>query len=260
MPGSLLGVCRFLNQGLLPTGTILISNNHADFQSSCPFYPALVKMSADAVEDSLITQFARNLQRTQVAQELVDIGVNLPRGLKAGGAPRVPDTAFDDHLIELKHRPKHLKVGIIGAGMAGLYTAYILDTLNIPRISYEILEAAGRPGGRCLTHRFSEDLWDYYDVGAMRFPHNHTMDRYRHNPDSIVARIFQADLIRIYRFFKFAEDLGVELIPYYLQGENTPTRYNGKLFSGPVDWKSDPFGIQKTTKEYFFPFLFLDDN
>lgn len=46
----------------------------------------------------------------------------------------------------------------------------ILDELNIPGLSYEILEADNRVGGRIYTHRFSKAKHDYYDVGAMRFP------------------------------------------------------------------------------------------
>lgn len=66
-------------------------------------------------------------------------------------------------------------VGIIGAGMAGLYTAIILQYLKIP---FEIIEASNRIGGRAFTHRFSEttEFHDYFDVGAMRFPHNKIMD------------------------------------------------------------------------------------
>ncbi|KAG1733554.1 hypothetical protein EDB19DRAFT_1855077 [Suillus lakei] len=59
-------------------------------------------------------------------------------------------------------------VGILGAGVGGLYTALILDSLNI---EYEILEASDRTGGRLLTHKFlGGGEYDYYDVGAMRFP------------------------------------------------------------------------------------------
>ena len=75
------------------------------------------------------------------------------------------------------------KVGIIGAGCAGLFTALILDWLHevVPEleISYDILEASGkeRLGGRLYTHKFSEKTHDYYDVGAMRFPNNDIMNR-----------------------------------------------------------------------------------
>ena len=61
-----------------------------------------------------------------------------------------------------KHLPHNAKVCIVGAGMAGLYAALILDHLGVP---YDILEAADRPGGRVLTHYFSTRKHDYYDVG-----------------------------------------------------------------------------------------------
>ncbi|KFZ00613.1 hypothetical protein V501_10597 [Pseudogymnoascus sp. VKM F-4519 (FW-2642)] len=71
-----------------------------------------------------------------------------------------------------------LKVGIIGAGAAGLYAAVLLDSLGI---EYDIIEASDRVGGRIYTYRFNETAWlnstpddpdyyDYFDVGAMRFP------------------------------------------------------------------------------------------
>ena len=45
-------------------------------------------------------------------------------------------------------------VGIIGAGMAGLYTAMIFDSLDIP---YEIIEAdTSRVGGRVYTKYFGD--------------------------------------------------------------------------------------------------------
>ncbi|CAG8905550.1 unnamed protein product [Penicillium egyptiacum] len=70
------------------------------------------------------------------------------------------------------------KVCIIGAGIAGLYIALILQDLEIPSLSWDILEAhRDRIGGRIYTHRFSEAPNDYYDVGAMRFPDIPIMSR-----------------------------------------------------------------------------------
>ncbi|OBT86323.1 hypothetical protein VE02_07417 [Pseudogymnoascus sp. 03VT05] len=64
-----------------------------------------------------------------------------------------------------------LKVGIIGAGAAGLYAAVLLDSLGI---EYDIIEASDRVGGRIYTYRFNETAWsnstpddpDYYDYFA----------------------------------------------------------------------------------------------
>lgn len=90
--------------------------------------------------------------------------------------------------------PKRIKVGIVGAGVAGLFTGMIIDYLNkkVPGLSidYEILEAAGeeRLGGRLYTYKFphtdestdesTEKNHQYYDVGAMRFPEIPIMKRF----------------------------------------------------------------------------------
>ena len=70
-------------------------------------------------------------------------------------------------------------MGIIGAGVAGLYLAMMCDFLGI---DYEILEASDRVGGRVYTHHFSEGATpiehNYYDVGAMRFPDLEIMNPY----------------------------------------------------------------------------------
>lgn len=80
-----------------------------------------------------------------------------------------------------------IDVGIVGAGVAGLFAALLFDWLNDHpklkgkglKINYDILEASGehRLGGRLYTHHFSEEAHDYYDVGAMRFPNNSIMKR-----------------------------------------------------------------------------------
>ena len=47
----------------------------------------------------------------------------------------------------------------------------ILDALDIPNLSYEILEGSKRVGGRVYTHYFSggpeKKTHDYYDVGML---------------------------------------------------------------------------------------------
>lgn len=72
---------------------------------------------------------------------------------------------FSSHASEPNDK---LRVGIIGAGAAGLYAAILLDSLGI---DYEILESNDRIGGRIFTHRFNKTAWekskpgepDYYD-------------------------------------------------------------------------------------------------
>lgn len=82
---------------------------------------------------------------------------------------------------------KTFRVGIVGAGVAGLFTAMIFDHLSDKyglKVDYEILEASERVGGRLYTYNFTNSKdqppvgpHDYYDVGAMRFPEIPIMKR-----------------------------------------------------------------------------------
>ncbi|RMJ16427.1 hypothetical protein CDV36_003861 [Fusarium kuroshium] len=110
--------------------------------------------------------------------------------------------------------PGKLDIGIVGAGVAGLFTAMVFDWLNEHpelkglEINYDIMEAAGeeRLGGRLYTHKFSDGdpvkTHDYYDVGAMRFPNN-----------DIMKRTFQ-----LFNFIGLHKEKG-GIIPYYLEDE-----------------------------------------
>ncbi|RWS19400.1 hypothetical protein B4U80_14441, partial [Leptotrombidium deliense] len=61
-----------------------------------------------------------------------------------------------------------VKVGIVGAGISGLYAALMLLELGI---NYEIFEASDRIGGRHHTYYFDEnEAYNYVECGAMRFP------------------------------------------------------------------------------------------
>ncbi|EPQ57024.1 amine oxidase [Gloeophyllum trabeum ATCC 11539] len=108
-----------------------------------------------------------------------------------------------------------LPVAIIGAGMAGLYTAMILDSLDL---KYEILEASDHVGGRMFTYKFQGgSQYDYYDVGAMRFPGSPYMRR----------------------IFKLVEDLTLKLIPYKFSADNTFMYFNHRRYQ-PNPPSSDP--------------------
>ena len=56
---------------------------------------------------------------------------------------------------------KSAKIGIIGAGVGGLYAAMMLQSLGI---DFEILEASERVGGRLYTqtYGFSQNKYDYF--------------------------------------------------------------------------------------------------
>ena len=65
--------------------------------------------------------------------------------------------------------PSSLEVGIVGGGMAGLYSAMLLQHY-IPGVKVKIYEAGDRVGGCIYTHRFSPDPYQYFEAGAMRIP------------------------------------------------------------------------------------------
>jgi hypothetical protein len=95
-----------------------------------------------------------------------------------GGHVELPSWEFPDSSgLPRAEPPLPLgKIGIIGAGAAGLYLAMMCDFLGI---EYEILESSKRVGGRVYTHKFPNSnpliTHNYYDVGAMRFPVLQTM-------------------------------------------------------------------------------------
>lgn len=64
-----------------------------------------------------------------------------------------------------------MRVGIIGAGMAGLFSALILKSAGI---NVTIFEVNDRVGGRVNTHYFpceETQKWQYGEIGAMRLPY-----------------------------------------------------------------------------------------
>lgn len=124
----------------------------------------------------------------------------------------------DKKLNEIEDLPPR-KVCIIGAGMAGLYIAMILDDLKIPNVTYDILESSSRIGGRVYTHRFSQEPNDYYDVGAMRYPKIPIMSR----------------------AFRLFESTNMSLVDFNMtRNTNCPSLFNGRFF---VPGVSDPFEV-----------------
>lgn len=80
----------------------------------------------------------------------------------------ISDSSYGNHAKVKTPDGVPLKVGIVGAGAAGLYAAMLLDSLGI---DYDIHEGSGRIGGRIFTYRFNQTAWDkatpdkpdYYD-------------------------------------------------------------------------------------------------
>lgn len=67
-----------------------------------------------------------------------------------------------------------MKIGIIGAGVAGLTAAFELRKFGL---DVTVFEATKRIGGRTFTYYFDDDKKLYGELGAMRFPitHKYTM-------------------------------------------------------------------------------------
>ncbi|KAI9768111.1 MAG: hypothetical protein M1839_004192 [Geoglossum umbratile] len=208
--------------------------------------PAVVpKVVKDQETGQVLTyraQWARLLVREQLALE-VNILQTLPPD--TSGRPTLPPivghTTWSPDNLPRRHLPveapvkRDFKLCIVGAGMAGLYIAYILDTLAIPGVSFDFLEASDRIGGRCFTHEFSKIPHDYYDVGAMRFPRIPVMDR----------------------TFDLFKRTGTETIEYYYNTPgitvNCPILYNDVRLLKPVDnraWANNPFKVDGVPNTY----------
>ncbi|KUI72131.1 hypothetical protein VM1G_07655 [Cytospora mali] len=142
--------------------------------------------------------------------------------------------------------PGKFKVGIVGAGVAGLFTGLLLDWLNEKlegklQIDYDIIEAADTPrlGGRLFTHKFSEAEHDYYDIGAMRFPDNVIMDR----------------TFRLFQYLGLEKNKRGGLVPYYLGDKNDvcPAYFNDVPTVGNIwnlnDGVVDPYKLNKGLPE-----------
>ncbi|KAK1990243.1 L-amino acid oxidase [Colletotrichum falcatum] len=137
-----------------------------------------------------------------------------------------------------------LKVGIIGGGAAGLYAAILLDSLGI---DYDIHEVSDRVGGRIYTYHFDQETWDrstpddpayydYYDVGAMRFPPMAYMDRIiGDEPWSLIPYINK----------RVPENNKVVQKPYIFQANNTLRRFNGvtSLIQNSASTSPNTFGV-----------------
>jgi hypothetical protein len=126
---------------------------------------------------SLTARYARQLIRENIAREICAFHESHgtePLDFHDPLLGADPDHPSEEGTLD-KSLPLDAKFCIIGAGAAGLYIAMILTELGI---SFDILEASDRVGGRMYTHRFSEAPNDYYDVGAMRWPNFPLMQKY----------------------------------------------------------------------------------
>ncbi len=99
---------------------------------------------------------------------------------KHAPAPLVPTTGD-------RPDPAKIKVGIVGGGMAGLYSALLLRSRGV---DCHIFEASpDRLGGRVYTHRFNDDPNQYFEAGAMRLPDIEAQQPVFHLVDYLNAKL-----------------------------------------------------------------------
>ena len=80
---------------------------------------------------------------------------------------------YDITKINLTEDYRGMKIGIIGAGIAGLSSAFELRKLGF---NIKIIETEdNRIGGRIYTHYFDKEKKLYGELGAMRIPISHEM-------------------------------------------------------------------------------------
>ena len=105
------------------------------------------------------------------------------------------------------------------SGPGGLYTALILQDLGIP---YQILEAQNKVGGRLFSYKFYNTTgapYNFFEVGAMRFP-------------KILA------MQRVFNLFDYGPlntpdiALGSKVKPFIFQCDQTFLSYNGVTVQG----------------------------
>ncbi|KAI5848012.1 hypothetical protein BZA05DRAFT_430961 [Tricharina praecox] len=162
-------------------------------------------------------QYARRLVREKLFEELSRR--HAAYGTEPGCAPPPgPPLLGGGPQTQPPHHPSEFC--IVGAGMAGLYAAMVLDEAGV---SYDLLESAGRVGGRVFTKRLGDGKNEYYDVGAMRFPKIKVMQK---------------------TFELFAE-LEIPLVDYYLAGENCPVMYNDIVGPPENPHETDPYRISQ---------------
>ncbi|KAG9122927.1 hypothetical protein FRC07_000492 [Ceratobasidium sp. 392] len=188
--------------------------------------------------DSAVTGIFQSYARRGVAMRRADAGVDvpdtgpvLPPPAGASGRsiaveePTPSDSESQMDLAPINH------VGIIGAGVAGLSAAMKLQSLGY---EVDVLEANKRTGGRLYTHKFENGgEWDYFDVGAMRFPDTDLMKK---------------------TFDLFRNTLKLPLQPYSISQDKNYMYYNNirkrkSEVATAAAWEDDPFKVCGSLKD-----------
>ncbi|CAL1709682.1 unnamed protein product [Somion occarium] len=109
-----------------------------------------------------------------------------------------------------------LRVGIVGAGVAGLYSAMLLRKHGH---IVHIFEASNRVGGRIYTHRFNTQEDQYFEAGAMRLP------------DSSFQKIVYDLIDHLNTSPSLPEHMRIKRIPYILNSPGNFVHINGRRYT-----------------------------
>ncbi|KAI8079130.1 flavin-containing amine oxidoreductase-domain containing protein [Thamnidium elegans] len=124
---------------------------------------------------------------------------------------------------------KNKKIGIIGAGMSGLFSGFLLDQAGFH--NYEILEANDRLGGRVHTTYFGNSGTAYQEMGPMRFPIEFD---YKEKTLPITDHQIVFQLVDELNSIN-KKPLHVEFIKWYQSGDNNLYYKNGyRLANGKI--------------------------
>ncbi|KAG1818282.1 hypothetical protein EV424DRAFT_1540220 [Suillus variegatus] len=149
-------------------------------------------------------------------------------------------------LSKVGFRKTAYPVGILGAGVGGLYTALMLDSMDI---KYKILEVSDHAGGCLFTYKFPKGKeYDYYDVGAMRYPLPQK-DSEGNYKTGIMKRL--GELINYPKLNDGPEPLKSTLIDYYYKAreEGSFLYFNNECYqvsevSHPPDFCAREMGVE----------------
>lgn len=135
---------------------------------------------------------------------------------------------------------KSKKIGILGAGMSGLMTAHLLDSVGFHDCT--LVEASWRIGGRVRTSYLNAtdaDSYQYQEMGPMRLPVSITYADTEEPLEIIDRRIVFQLADELYKQNGEDSDYAVNFIPWIQSSRNTPISTSFRRPDGTVPGTSE---------------------
>lgn len=121
----------------------------------------MIDYDTTAPTNDVFARYGLNIAKALLDQTLENRPewTSAPSFYSSGAGTAIADHQYPRFIPKCTHDDA-IPVGILGGGMAGLYTGLMLASVGIP---FQILEATNRIGGRCYTYKFKEGgEWDFY--------------------------------------------------------------------------------------------------